>query len=76
MTSHELAHALLAGPDAPVELHVGDPHDTYVGDPGDCGVRVGTLDTESARARGLPAGPVVVLHGWMSSEDGLDGEDD
>ncbi len=78
MTAHELARALLEGPDHLVELHVGDPKDTYCGDIGDVLIREGTIDVEAARARGddeTQPGPCVVLRSWQSSEVG-DDEDD
>jgi hypothetical protein len=71
MTSHTLAKMLLEKPDMPVELHVGTPKDTFIGDVGDCDTRVGEIDMESAEARGLThiePGPCMVLRGWQSSE--------
>lgn len=71
MTSHELAKKLLEGPDLPVELKVGGPKDTYIGDVGDADVSIGEIDVESMKARGYPdtqPGQCVHIGGWMSSE--------
>ncbi len=72
MTSHELAQQLLAGPNLPVELHVATPHDTYIGDLGECTISVGIIDVEGAALRGYPGtqpGQCLVLRGWQSSEE-------
>lgn len=78
MTSHELARQLLELPDLPVKLSVGDPKDTFVGDVGDCKVKVGEIDVETATLRGYPdmkPGQCVMLTAWQSSEEG-DGDDE
>jgi len=72
LTSHELAHLLLNDLDLPVQIEVGTPHDTIVGDLGDVSIIIETIDVEGAMARGFhdtKPGKCVVLRSWMSSED-------
>lgn len=79
MKAHELARLLLAGPDVEVELAVGDPKDTYVADLGDVSVKVGTIDVNTAVARGYPdtkPGQCIELRGWQSSEQEDEEEDE
>lgn len=79
MTAHELARQLLAGPDVPVELGVGSPKDTFIGDVGDVTITVQEIDVETAELRGYPdtkPGQCVHLRGWQSSESGGDEDDE